>query len=280
MSTLRWAGGPIQSRVSTGGCCGAAMAVVLATAGTASAQTEFHYQFGHLVNPFASPATTARTQILTLQQASTWKGGDSFFFVDIIDDAGIDGFNDKDLYSEWYPTLSFSKVSGSTVGAGPIRDVALIGGINIDGDANFLKFLPGVRLSWSVPGFVFLNTDMTAFFDASTGFASGGAAQTSQSYMFDVNWLSIFSIGNQSFNFMGHAEYIGATTIREDVPFNRNLNGWILAQPQFVWDLGNAIGGEPAANQFFIGVEYQYWRNKLGAEADENTVQFLAVWRM
>ena len=256
-------------------------ALVLATANAASAQTEFHYQFGRLVNPFASPeGTIARTQILTLQQASSWKGGDSFFFADIIEDAGIDGFNETEIYTEWYPTLSFSKVSGSTVGAGPLRDVALIGGINIDADANFLKWLPGVRLSWNVPGFIFLNTDITAFIDGSSGIASGGAARTNNSYMFDVNWLSIFTIGNQSFNFMGHAEYIGPTTITEEVPFSRNVNGWILAQPQFVWDLGNAIGGAPAANQIFIGVEYQYWRNKLGAAADENTVQFLAVWRM
>ncbi len=268
MTTLRWA------------TAATVLALVLGTASTASAQTEFHYQFGRLVNPFATPqATTATTHILTLQQASTWKGGDSFFFADIIEDVGIDGFNEVEIYSEWYPTLSFSKVSGSTVGAGPIRDVALIGGINIDADANFLKFLPGVRLSWNVPGFVFLNTDITAFLDGNPGMASG-VAKTTHTYMFDINWLSVFSIGNQSFNFMGHAEYIGPTTITEDVPFNRNVNGWILAQPQFVWDLGNAVGGAPAANQIFVGIEYQYWRNKLGAAADENTVQFLAVWRM
>ena len=129
-----------------------ATALVLATANAASAQTEFHYQFGHLVNPFATPeATTATTHILTLQQASTWKGGDSFFFVDIIEDTGIDGFNEKEIYAEWYPTLSLSKVSGSTVGAGPIRDVGLIAGINIDGDANFMKFLPGSGFPGAFP---------------------------------------------------------------------------------------------------------------------------------
>ena len=98
-----------------------ATALVLATANAASAQTEFHYQFGHLVNPFATPeATTATTHILTLQQASTWKGGDSFFFVDIIEDTGIDGFNEKDFYGEWYPSLSLGNHrEPSGVGADP-----------------------------------------------------------------------------------------------------------------------------------------------------------------
>ena len=67
-------------------------------------------------------------------------------FIDYIDD----GFNDKGFYGEWYPTLSFGKMSGRTVGGGPLPDVALIcdlGGINFGGDADFFEYLPGVRLS-------------------------------------------------------------------------------------------------------------------------------------
>ena len=29
-----------------------------------------------------------------------------------------------------------------------------------------------------------------------------------------------------------------------------------------------------------VGLEYQYWRNKIGTDEDENTVQFLVVWRL
>ena len=74
-----------------------------------------------------------------MQNALNWQLGDSFFFVDIIDDGGHDGFNDKNLYGEWYPTLSFGKLAGKELSLGPIRDIALIGGINLDGDANVLK---------------------------------------------------------------------------------------------------------------------------------------------
>ena len=45
-------------------------------------------------------------------------------------------------------------------------------------DADVLKHLPGMRAPWQVPGFAFLNTDFTAFIDASSGVAQGGAPKT------------------------------------------------------------------------------------------------------
>ena len=50
------------------------------------------------------------------------------------------------------------------------------------------------------------------------------------------------------------------------------MPGSILAQPQLRWD----IGGE---NGLFVGIEYQYWSNKLGTEVDESVVQLLGVWQ-
>lgn len=248
---------------------GGALALALATAVPAAAQTEFQFQYGRLVNPFSTESTP--TRILTFQQASSWSLGDSFYFIDFIDDDMLDGFNDKDFYGEWYPTLSFGKMSGRTVGGGPLRDVALIGGINFGTDADFFKYLPGVRLSWNVPGFFFLNTDFTAFIDGNTGTV---AAKTSNSWHVDVNWGAGFDVGTQSFAFFGHAEYIHRVT---DV-FGNEVRSWVLAQPQFVWDFGKAVSGH--ANQLFVGGEYQYWPNKLGADTDENVLQFLIIWRL
>ena len=247
------------------------LAAVLAgvAAAPAAAQTEFQFQYGNLVNPFSAESTPSR--ILTFQQASAWSLGDSFFFIDYIDDDLVDGFNDKDFYGEWYPTLSFGRMSGGTVGGGALRDVALIGGINFGGDADFFKYLPGVRLSWAVPGFFFLNTDFTAFIDGNTGSA---APRTSNSWMFDVNWGAGFDVGTQSFAFFGHAEYIHRVTDE----FGNEVRSWILAQPQFVWDLGKAISGQP--NELFLGGEYQYWPNKLGTDTDENLLQLLIIWRL
>ena len=51
--------------------------------------------------------------------------------------------------------------------------IGLIAGVNYGMDPGVLKFLPGVRFSWNVPGFAFLNTDVTGYLDASEGVDGG-----------------------------------------------------------------------------------------------------------
>ena len=92
--------------------------------------------------------------------------------------------------------------------------------------------------------------------------------------MIDVSWLLPIEVGTQSFVFMGHAEFLGGRTSE----LGEDVRGSILAQPQFVWDAGRAVAGE--AQQLMIGVEYQYWRNKLGTDEDESIAQLLLVWRL
>ena len=255
----------------------AIMAAILAVSTwTASAQTEFQLQLGKLRNPFAQEDAQkyVTSLVLTVQQASQWKYGDSFFFLDYIVDREIDGFNDRDFYAEWYPTLSIGKLQQAEASLGPISDIAIIAGINMGGDAKVLKFLPGFRASWDIPGFLFLNTDLTAYIDRNLGEEKGGAPKEGHSFTFDVNWAAPFKIGAQAFAIRGHVEYTGSRSNELGVRYD----GSVLAQPQFVWDLGQAIADEP--NQLLAGFEYQYWRNKLGTDEDENTIQFLVVWRL
>ena len=103
-------------------------------------------------------------------------GGDRFrrrlLVVDYLDDKGRDGFNERDFYAEWYPTVSLGKLTGKPVGGGPLVDVRFVAGFN----------------------------------------AAGDAPKTDDSYAFDVSWLYLFSAGEQSFQITGHMEYIGGTT--------------------------------------------------------------------
>ena len=48
-------------------------------------------------------------------------------------------------------------------------------------------------------------------------------------------------------------------------------------QPQLTWDLDAMFG---AANHLLIGIEYQYWRNKLGTDNHDNGCQLLVIWRL
>ena len=150
---------------------------LLATQSAAFSQTEFHLQYGKHKNPFST--ATQQTFVFTVQQAAGWKLGASFFFIDYRDDDERDGFNDRDFYGEWYPTLSFGKLTNRELRVGPIRDFALIAGVNVGSDAKVVKYLPGLRASWDLPGFLFLNTDLTAYIDDNIG-GEGGAPKGGQ----------------------------------------------------------------------------------------------------
>lgn len=236
--------------------------------------TELQYQYGRLVAPAFSGGAASGTHIVTLQHASGWGFGDVFFFVDSLHDPHKDSFNDDDLYGELYVNFSLGKLLGKPVTLGAISDIGVIAGLNVGQDAKVTKYLPGLRLSWNLPGFAFLNTDFMAYLDDSDGTARGGAPKESDSYLIDVNWAHPFNIGSQSFSIEGHVEYAG----ERHNEFGAPVSYWILAQPQFRWDIGKALYDKPS--QLYLGIEYQYWRNKLGDNRTiESRPQFLAVWR-
>jgi nucleoside-specific outer membrane channel protein Tsx len=244
---------------------------------TASADwstTELQYQYGKLVTPEFAGGGDANTHILTLQHASGWGFGDVFFFVDSLHDNRKDNFNDNDLYGEIYVNFSLSKLLDKPIALGSLRDVGIIAGLNAGKDAKVLKYLPGLRLSWDVPGFAFLNSDFMAYLDDSAGAAKGGAPKESDSFLIDFNWAYPFNLGAQSFSIEGHVEYAGSRTNE----FGGNVGHWLFAQPQLRWDAGKTLYDKP--NQLFLGMEYQYWQNKLGDNrTTENRPQLLVVWR-
>lgn len=242
------------------------VAVVLALAaqpvsGSLWSNTELHIQYGTLDVPSFAGGGDKDTLIFTFQHASGWKHGENFFFFDVISSEN-GGFNDTDTYGEWYSYFSFRDKPME----GALKDVRFIAGFNWDPDADVTKYLPGIGLSWNAKGFAFLNTDITAYIDDSVGIAGGGGAPTEDdTFMVDVNWARPFKDGK--FSIEGHMEYIGERTNE----FGGKVEAWILAQPQF------RIYLNP---NFAIGIEYQYWMNKLGDEGtDESTVQGLLVWK-
>lgn len=230
--------------------------------------TELHIQYGALDTPTFAGGGDKDTLIFTLQHASGWKYGDNFFFFDVIT-AEDGGFNDTETYGEWYSYFSFRKIGGKEEMKGVLKDVRFIAGFNWAPDANVVKYLPGIGLSWNVKGFAFLNTDFVAYIDDSVGILGpggdpNGAPSEDDSFMIDVNWAR--PIGKK-FSIEGHIEYIGSRTNE----FGGDVEAWILAQPQFRYY---------AKENLAIGIEYQYWMNKLGdADTDESAVQALLVWK-
>lgn len=232
---------------------------------------EVHFQYGSDFERAFTPDNAQQDAfIFTLQHADGWKYGDNFFFIDFTD-AEDTGF---DIYGEFYANFSLGKITDSDVTFGPVKDVGVLAGVNYSKDAKVFKFLPGVRLSWGLPQFGFLNTDITAYIDGSGGVDDGGAPAETDSFMVDVNWALPFSIGSQDFSIEGHVEYIDGR--RNE--FGGDVSWHVLGQPQFRYDLGKSLLGKPG--RLFAGIEYQFWINKLGERnTDEHVVQALIVGR-
>lgn len=232
-------------------------------------ENELHIQYGDLNQPFADiPGTESDTTIFTFQHASGWEHGENFFFVDY---ASAD--DEDSLYAEWYPSFSTASLLNASYG-GVLKDVSFVMGINMAPESDVLKYLPGVQLHLDVEGFQFLNVLLTAYLDDSEGIDAGGAPKEDDSWMIDVAWRYPLAVGSQQFYIEGHAEYIDE---RGSEIAGLNVRSWVLAQVQVRWDAGNVLFN--AKDRLFVGIEYQYWKNKLGTREDDNAVQALAVWR-
>ena len=88
--------------------------------GARRSTTEAHFQYGKLKAPTFASGRSSYTRILTFQHASGWEYGENNFFMDVADDGIRDGFNDNDVYLEWFSTLSLGKILGRRVGFGQI----------------------------------------------------------------------------------------------------------------------------------------------------------------
>ncbi len=229
--------------------------------------TELHLQYGNLEVPTFAGGGDATHLIYTLQHASGWKYGDNFLFVDVMD-ARHPVFQDADIYGEWYSNFSLGKIAGNKPGGGIVTDIGFIAGINYADDAKVRKYAAGVRLALDLPGFAFANLDTLALFDGSRGVAAGGAPKEDETFTIDFNFGRPFKIGGSSFSLQGHIEYRHGP----DNEIGGKAKSWILAQPQLRWNPTDRIA---------VGIEYQFWLNKLGDGAtDESAVQALLVWKL
>ena len=229
--------------------------------------TEIQLQLGKLDRPTFAGGGDEGTAVVTLQHASSWKYGDNFLFIDFLKSEERDGFNDTDVYGEWFPNFSIGKITGHKIGIGLVHDIGVVTGINFGADANVLKFVPGVRISWDIPGFSFMNTDFMAYLDYNEGVRSGGAPREGNGFNADMSWAYPFTYRGYRFSIEGHIEYLSA----RDTELGGQSSWSVLGQPQFRWNVNEHVA---------IGIEWQFWLNKLGDRAtDEDAVQVLFVWK-
>jgi nucleoside-specific outer membrane channel protein Tsx len=206
--------------------------------------------------------------IVTFENSSGWSWGSSYFFVDILRSDGSDQ-HATEVYSEWYPSASLSKLSGNSLSAGPLRDVSVTLGLNAgtkSTGAAPLVYLPGVTFDLKFPGFKFFSVGTYAYVDRGRlGGASNGCHDTT--YQVTPSWSLPFSVGAVKLSFDGFVDIIGS---------HGQCARQVLSQPQLKLDLG-ALG--TGLEKLSVGIEWQYWVNKFGIDGlKENFPQVVAQW--
>lgn len=257
------------------------MAVALAAlfAGTAMSAdwsvSDLQYRYGTKFNDNGSTGgPTFAKDLVQFQNVTGNSWGRTYFFL-LMSKGSEEDKRSGELYSEGDAYLSLSKVTGKSLSFGPLKDLNVNIGYNYG--AKNSAFGPnakvvtyGVGVEFDAPGFTYFNLDVVAYRDQGTysGFGGGNlCGKHATGYQITPYWKAPFSIGRLKFVFDGYVDIIGS---------HGSCKQQILAEPQLKLDIGDLWG---KAGSVYMGLEYQYWRNKFGSSANtEKVPQLVLQW--
>ena len=172
-------------------------------------------------------------KLVTLEYVSGESWGDQFFFID----RTLSPSDSISSYFEWSPrfkVVDFGKESffqhlsiATTLESGP----------------GFNNILLGVGTNLAVPGFNYLGLNL---YRAKND-------NNDDDYQLTLNWGYPFTIGNMEFLADGFIDYSSASA---------SSSAALLVHPQIKWNLTQLLGMKKS--KLYIGIEYDYWRNKFG----------------
>ena len=195
---------------------------------------------------------------ITIEHANGWRYGDNFLFIDIIqqDDAGLE------VYGEWYPRLSLSRLSNKKLSFGIFKDFFIVGGINASTEPEedpFKAYLLGIGTSFDMPdsGFINVNVMTQKHDDVNT-----------TGIQITPSWSIPFELWGLKFRFDGFLDWVSADS--------SGGKSYLLAQPQLLFDIGHLVG---KSGSIYAGIEYFYWHNKFGIDGihDESVQGMLKI---
>jgi hypothetical protein len=284
-----------QSIRSASGIRRAACAVVSAwvlasTVSTAYAadwsDTFLGYRYGSQFREPFNPSDVEKN-IVSVTHVSGYKYGSNFFTLDVLrsdakDPAAGGGGGAQELYAVYRTTLSGSKILGWKFDKSSfIRDVGLTAGFEVGAKGD--QFSPrarktaiGPKVSFNIPGFwdvavVHRTEDSHNWYATPAGFGGAGCAsgpnrvcnpdvKFDNTYALETAWMLPFALGVPARfqGFMSHIgkkgkDGVGAQTAAET-----------LLELSLMFDVGSLAGHKDA---IFVGVGYQYWRNKFGSDS-------------
>ena len=191
---------------------------------------------------------------ITVEHFGSYSVFEHFGFADLYNDVSLKSPN---LYLEWYPKVSLSRVTGREIKSGPISDVLLAGGINVlfGGTNDFFVYTVGPAFRFRIPGSGLLQLE--------TYYYKQHGPQYDGTYQFTPSWdISLPVSEKVRLRFRGFMDFIG-----DRGPGTTQY----LTQPQIFWDLGNNWA---KPGKIFLGSEWRYWNNVAGIRGlDESILQ-------
>jgi opacity protein-like surface antigen len=252
----------------------AAIAIGLATGAANAAEwsdTAISLRYGTaFAEPYDNNPDGSRRDIhkyiLGLTHASGYKYGSNFFNVDFLLSDKNDPGNGtagnpgaQEAYMVYRHTLDIGKVSGIAFKYGPMRGLGLTAGLDMnsknDGYASKKRmFVIGPTVMFDVPGFLNLSALLFEESNAPNGITSRYHYKSHGAV--ELDWG--LPIGSLPLSFNGYALYIGSKGRNE---FGGSTAPETHIDMAVMWDAGLAMG---VKKTFFVGLEYEYWRNKFG----------------
>ena len=193
-------------------------------------------------------------QTVTFEHADKWKYGDNFLFVDRIFYNGKEDPNKgpHTYYGEFSPRLSFGKILDRTLAFGPIKDVLLAMTYEYgEGDSEAYLIGPGFDLN--VPGFDYFQLNFYQRFPEGNRPGKGV-------WQITPVWSYTLPLGNSDVLIDGYMDWVVDNDQNSRGTYHANLH----FNPQVKYDLGKALNW--GAKQLYVGIEYDYWKNKYGIE--------------
>lgn len=250
------------------------LAVALSAQAATWSDTTIGYRYGTQFTEPNNPDTVEK-HILNLSHASGYSLGQNFFSLDVLQSDSADPANAGDsgateAYLAYRHQLHYGKLSGEPLAFGPVADVALTGGFDLNTKNTAFaprkrQLLLGPTLKLDLPrGFL----DVSLFYSREwnhCGLDACGAPGNRNSVSFDpyyqlnVAWGIPFDAGNVPLKFQGFFNYNGE---KGDDYFNTETRPERLLRSSLMLDVGRLAWNE--SDQLWVGVGYEYWRNKFG----------------
>lgn len=222
------------------------------------------YRYGTKFTEPSNPSDIKK-DIFSLTHVSGYKYGSNFFTVDFLmsddkDPASGGGGGAQEVYAVYRHQLSLGAVSGKKVAFGPVKDIAIIAGIDLNSKNDAFaprvrKFVVGPTFKFDVPGF--LDVSLLYRTERNHNGIVGKSVKFDDAYGVSAAWgIPIPAINAKLDGFIDHIGKKGKDGFGVETAAETLLRVYLM------FDVGAPLGHK---GTFYIGPGYEYWQHKFGA---------------